>query len=63
MEEGWNSGEWDSEDGFVGDDSYSSDDGFEDYLYENDRDSYDSYQSLEDGWSSGTWDSENGFFG
>src|SRR5699024_636603 len=30
LEEGWNSGEWDSEDGFVGDDSYSSDDGFED---------------------------------
>lgn len=62
LEEGWNSGEWDSESGFVSDDSYNSDNDFEDYLYENDRDSYDSYQSLEDGWSSGTWDSENGFF-
>lgn len=39
-----------------------SDSGFEEYLKENDRDSYDSYQDLEDGWNSGTWDSENGFF-
>ena len=57
LEEGWESGEWDSENGFSGGDS-----GFEDYLYENDRDSYDSYQDLEDGWNSGTWDPENGFF-
>lgn len=58
LEEGWDSGDWDSENGFAG----SSDSDFEDYLYENDKDSYDDYQSLEDGWSSGTWDPENGFF-
>ena len=62
LEEGWNDGDWDSENGFVGDDAYSGDDDFEDYLYDNDQDSYDSYQSLEDGWSSGSWDPENGFF-
>ena len=58
LEEGWDSGDWDSESGFAG----GTDSDFEDYLYENDKDSYDDYQSLEDGWSSGTWDPENGFF-
>ena len=36
---------------------------FEDYLWENDRDSYNAYQDLEKGWSSGSWNPETGFFG
>lgn len=43
--------------------SSSRDQTFEEYLWENDRDSYDAYQDLEKGWNSGSWDPENGFFG
>lgn len=39
-------------------DNYS----FEDYLKDNDPDSYEYYQDLEEGWSSYTLNSENGFF-
>ena len=40
-----------------------SDSGFEEYLKENDPESYEYYQDLEEGWESGEWDSENGFSG
>ena len=36
---------------------------FEDYLKDNDPDSYEFYQDLEEGWNSGEWDSEDGFVG
>ncbi len=43
--------------------SKSSDDyTFEDYLKDNDPESYESYKDLEKGWNSGSWDSETGFF-
>lgn len=42
--------------------SSSDDYSFEDYLRDNDPESYEYYQDLERGWNSGTWDSENGFF-
>ncbi len=43
--------------------SKSSDDyTFEDYLKDNDPESYESYKDLEKGWNSGSWDPENGFF-
>lgn len=65
LEDGWNSGTWDSEDGFYqpgSGSSSSSSQSFEDYLKENDPDSYEFYQGLEKGWDSGTWDAENGFY-
>ena len=39
------------------------DSGFEEYLKENDPDSYDFYQELEDNWDAGNWTPENGFLG
>ena len=49
-EESWDSGDWDSENGFaLGSDDYA----FEDYLQDN-APGYNSYQSLENGWDSGT---------
>lgn len=41
----------------------SSDYSFEDYLRDNDPESYEFYKDLEEGWNSGTWDPENGFAG
>lgn len=41
----------------------SSDYSFEDYLRDNDPESYAFYKDLEEGWNSGTWDPENGFAG
>lgn len=43
--------------------SSGSDYSFEDYLRDNDPDSYEFYQDIKEGWNSGTWDSENGFAG
>lgn len=40
-----------------------ADSDFEEFLKENDPDSYNSYQTLEDNWNSGNWDPENGFLG
>ena len=40
-----------------------ADSDFEEFLKENDPDSYNSYQTLEDNWNSGNWTPENGFLG
>ena len=72
LESNWNEGNWNSEDGFLGEssdydstnaaDSYDSDT-FEEYLKEHDPASYDTYQKLESNWAEGDWDPENGFLG
>lgn len=38
-----------------------ADSDFEEFLKENDPDSYDFYQELEDNWDAGNWTPENGF--
>lgn len=65
LEKNWDEGNWDSENGFYGNDNSTNetDSDFEKYLKENDPDSYDSYQKLEKNWNEGNWDPENGFFG
>lgn len=40
-----------------------ADSDFEEFLKENDPDSYDFYQELEDNWDAGNWTPENGFLG